>query len=572
MPFFFSKKPASVAQDLRLPRGVTAPRTTVRGRAARPSRHAVRRELPDDQEHDRGRGPRPGHHRQGDAGAQSVRARHQHEGLAPAHPDQHVHQPLPPRRPRARPLRGAGRRAAHGRLGRRDARCARCAIPRRRRSRRSSRPRCSARSTSCPDEFRLAVVLSDIEELWYKEIADAMGCPIGTVMSRLHRGPQLLQKTLREHAVAMGIVSEERRRRSAQEEPVEPRSVPRAASGVSHERARSPIERLRSLLPSRSTPYVDGELDAGPRRARSRRTSSSARRASSGSTAAPPMRLSLKRAVRAARRAGAACASGWRAGAGERRRRARGDVPERRGPRQARSRCATWWRSPPRPASCSRWHVAASTSDRRDARASAARGRRTLALDCGRASSSFVDELVDDARQPHPPETTNPEELPRFDPFVGVPVRLPSLPAVRRALRRRARARVRDRRAAALPATTSCTTATASRCTSSTRKRCPLQRPRASSRAWCRNRPVYVGTSRGYSVAAPEQRRRRLRRRHGSRRRRERGARRRACSSEPPRRRAAAPGTERPPATPRVVQAPRRRSGALYTLDVCEAP
>ena len=60
-----------------------------------------------------------------------------------------------------------------------------------------------------PDEFRLAVVLSDIEELSYKEIAEAMGCPIGTVMSRLHRGRRMLQKTLREQAIAMGIVSEE---------------------------------------------------------------------------------------------------------------------------------------------------------------------------------------------------------------------------------------------------------------------------------------------------------------------------------------------------------------------------
>jgi len=59
-----------------------------------------------------------------------------------------------------------------------------------------------------PAEFRLAVVLSDIEELSYKEIADAMGCPIGTVMSRLHRGRRLLQKSLREHAVALGIVSD----------------------------------------------------------------------------------------------------------------------------------------------------------------------------------------------------------------------------------------------------------------------------------------------------------------------------------------------------------------------------
>jgi RNA polymerase sigma-70 factor (ECF subfamily) len=60
-----------------------------------------------------------------------------------------------------------------------------------------------------PEDFRLAVVLSDIEELSYKEIADAMGCPIGTVMSRLHRGRRLLQKALREHAVALGIVGED---------------------------------------------------------------------------------------------------------------------------------------------------------------------------------------------------------------------------------------------------------------------------------------------------------------------------------------------------------------------------
>lgn len=57
-----------------------------------------------------------------------------------------------------------------------------------------------------PEEFRLAVVLSDVEEMSYKEIADIMGCPIGTVMSRLHRGRKLLKKALYEHAVAMGIV------------------------------------------------------------------------------------------------------------------------------------------------------------------------------------------------------------------------------------------------------------------------------------------------------------------------------------------------------------------------------
>jgi RNA polymerase sigma-70 factor, ECF subfamily len=69
-----------------------------------------------------------------------------------------------------------------------------------------------------PDEFRLAVILSDVEELSYKEIAEAMGCPIGTVMSRLHRGRQMLQKTLREHAVAMGIVREDSKKGQARDE------------------------------------------------------------------------------------------------------------------------------------------------------------------------------------------------------------------------------------------------------------------------------------------------------------------------------------------------------------------
>ena len=60
-----------------------------------------------------------------------------------------------------------------------------------------------------PPEFRLAVILSDVEELSYKEIAEVMGCPIGTVMSRLHRGRKILQGRLRDHATALGIVSAE---------------------------------------------------------------------------------------------------------------------------------------------------------------------------------------------------------------------------------------------------------------------------------------------------------------------------------------------------------------------------
>ena len=51
-----------------------------------------------------------------------------------------------------------------------------------------------------PPEFRLPVILADLEDLSYKEIADIMECPAGTVMSRLYRGRRLLQKQLSDYA------------------------------------------------------------------------------------------------------------------------------------------------------------------------------------------------------------------------------------------------------------------------------------------------------------------------------------------------------------------------------------
>ncbi|MGZ3438323.1 MAG: sigma factor-like helix-turn-helix DNA-binding protein, partial [Polyangia bacterium] len=57
-----------------------------------------------------------------------------------------------------------------------------------------------------PHDYRMAVVLCDLEDFSYKEIADIMDCPVGTVMSRLHRGRRLLQKALRDYAVKEGIV------------------------------------------------------------------------------------------------------------------------------------------------------------------------------------------------------------------------------------------------------------------------------------------------------------------------------------------------------------------------------
>jgi RNA polymerase sigma-70 factor (ECF subfamily) len=57
-----------------------------------------------------------------------------------------------------------------------------------------------------PQEFRMAVILADLEDFSYKEIAEIMDCPAGTVMSRLYRGRRILQRHLYDYAVEQGII------------------------------------------------------------------------------------------------------------------------------------------------------------------------------------------------------------------------------------------------------------------------------------------------------------------------------------------------------------------------------
>jgi RNA polymerase sigma-70 factor (ECF subfamily) len=77
-----------------------------------------------------------------------------------------------------------------------------------------------------PENFRMAVLLADVEGFSYKEIAEILDIPIGTVMSRLHRGRKALQKALYDYAVTHGLADRP-------EDDNEPEPVP-SASGTDH--------------------------------------------------------------------------------------------------------------------------------------------------------------------------------------------------------------------------------------------------------------------------------------------------------------------------------------------------
>jgi len=61
---------------------------------------------------------------------------------------------------------------------------------------------------SLPVDFRLVVILADLQEFSYKEIADILDVPVGTVMSRLYRGRRLLQKALAGYAMVSGVLQD----------------------------------------------------------------------------------------------------------------------------------------------------------------------------------------------------------------------------------------------------------------------------------------------------------------------------------------------------------------------------
>ncbi len=58
-----------------------------------------------------------------------------------------------------------------------------------------------------PDDFRAIIIMADLQDQSYREISEKLSIPIGTVMSRLFRGREILRKKLHDYAVSLGIIT-----------------------------------------------------------------------------------------------------------------------------------------------------------------------------------------------------------------------------------------------------------------------------------------------------------------------------------------------------------------------------
>lgn len=88
-----------------------------------------------------------------------------------------------------------------------------------------------------PEDFRMAVYYSDVEGFAYKEIAEILDIPMGTVMSRLHRGRRLLREQLADYAKELGFSAEKAEKSRARKTSTKKKATPAAVATTSGPRA-----------------------------------------------------------------------------------------------------------------------------------------------------------------------------------------------------------------------------------------------------------------------------------------------------------------------------------------------